>query len=413
MKLPFFGKRAPDTPAGARPISDVLVSQSAYESSDPAVIVAQNVDFVNRLLNQGAYLPDEVPLNARRAYHADYYLAQVSNGGHGQFVGNSRWAPIVIKDIADALAAMGAAPFDAIFRDLCRLIGSDSERAEAIANSGGFGEPDPAIADLDKRYFAQDAYQIITPANARWLRSLPELRVVGDADYPAEIQALCEANPERPARLSAREREGIAARLLDPVRVASRLLCMKVNCMPVAGFGGGDPSAVAPDGRQGVGWHIQSRAGRQVVFVFDDVSYLCESYLADGRKVTPELMAERRRHLEAGDMEIFAAFSKIVYKEVTQIPSVHVAAAIEAAKKMPVVRFAEMLCARMKPAGTLRDVYAAILHQSGQFLWLMETTDSGGLFGFNGGELVLYDPAMKPLAKVSRDEVNAALKAGY
>jgi hypothetical protein len=413
MKLPFFGKRAPDAPAEARPVTDVVVSQSAYESDDPAVIVAQNVDFVNRLLNQGAYLPDEVPLNARRSYHTDYYLAQVSNGGHGQFVGNSGWARVVIKDIGDGLAAIGAAPFDAIFHDLCRLIGSDGARAEAISKGGGFGEQDPAIAELDNRYFAQDAYQIITPANARWLRGLPELRVVGDADYPAAVQALCEANPERSARLAARERDGIAARLLDPVRVASRLLCMKVNCMPITGFGGGDPSAIAPDGRQGVGWHIQNRAGRQVVFVFDDVAYLCESYLADGRKVTPELMAEQRQRREAGDMDGFALFSKIVHKDVTRIPTAHVVAAIEAAKKMPIVRFAEMLCARMKPAGTLRDVYAAILHQSGQFLWLMETRDSGGLFGFNGGELVLYDPAMKPLAKVSRDEVNAALKAGH
>jgi hypothetical protein len=188
---------------------------------------------------------------------------------------------------------------------------------------------------------------------------------------------------------------------------------MKVNCMPITGFGGGDPSAIAPDGRQGVGWHIQSRAGRQVVFVFDDVAYLCEGYLEDGRKVTPELMAEQRRHLEAGDMASFAAFSNIVYKDVASIPAAHVVAAIEAAKQLPIVRFAEMLCARMKPAGTLRDVYAGILHQSGQFLWLMETADSGGLFGFNGGNLVLYDPAMKPLAVVSRDEVNAALKAGH
>ncbi len=413
MKLPFFGKRASDAPADAGLVADVLVSQSVYESDDPAVIVAQNVDFVNRLLNQGAYLPDEVPLNARRSYHTDYYLAQVSNGGHGQFVGNSRWAPIIIEDIGEGLAAIGAAPFDAIFRDLCRLIASDGARAEAIAKSGGFGEPDPAIAELDRRYFAQDAYRVITPANARWLHSLPELRVVGDVDYPAAVQAVCEANPQRAARLAARERDGIAARLLDPVRVASRLLCMKVNSMPITGYGGGDPSAIAPDGRQGVGWHIQSRAGRQVVFVFDDVAYLCESYLADGRRVTPEVMAEQRRHLETGDMDSLSAFSRIVYQEVAQIPSVHVAAAIEAAKKLPVVRFAEMLCARMKPAGILRDVYAAILHQSGQFLWLMETRDLNGLFAFNGGELVLYDPAMKPLAKVSRDEVNAVLKAGH
>lgn len=411
MKLPFFKSRASDAPAGSTPVANILVSQSAYDSRDPSTIVAQNAAFVNGLLTQGAYLRDELPADAMRSYHVDYYLAQVSNGGHGQLVGNSRWQPFIVKDIAEGLEAMRAQPFDVIFRDLCRLMASDSARAERIAKSGGFGEKDPAIAELDERYFAQDAHKIITPANDRWLRSLPELKVVPNAEYAAALQTLCNANPDRAARLAAREREGMAARLVDPVRVATRLLCMKANCLPILAFGGGDPVAIAPDGRQGVGWQIQSRAGRQIVFLFNDFAYLCETYLVDGRKLTPELMAEQRQHLLSRDLTGLEAFSKLSHKEIARIPGAHVAGAIEAAKQMPIIRFAELLCAKMKPATNFRDVYAATLHNSGQFLWLMETESSIGLFGFNNDNLVLFDLQMKPLAMISREDVAATQRA--
>ncbi|WP_072373927.1 hypothetical protein [Hyphomicrobium sp. NDB2Meth4] len=406
MAWSFFGKR--DEPPSVRKI---IASRSAYESPDPSKIVQQTVDFVNAMLQRGAYLRSEIPINAMRSYHVDYYLAQVSNGGHGQFVGNSRWQPLVVEDISVGLDAMGAKPFVGIFRDLRALMDGDPERGRAIGAAFGFGPPDPAEAALDKRYFAQDAYKTLLPANAAWLRTLPELKVVPDEVYPTEIGAICNANPQRTARLAARRRQSMAQIMADPLRVAARLLSVKANCLPVLAFGGGDPSAIAPDGRNTTAWTIQTRTGPFEVFIFDDVALLCSKHLADGRQLTNEVMAETERSMANGNRTSLAAFASMTRKEVARIPASEIAGAIAAAKQMPIVRFAELLCAKLDQDEELQDVYAAVLHRSGQWLWLMQTSKRAALFGFNAQDLVLTDPRQeKRLAVLGPSEIRKAIK---
>src|SRR5262245_6887731 len=103
-----FGKRSDTTARGVPKIGNILIPKIVYENDDPRVIVQHNVEFVNHLFSEGAYLRDEIPVNALRSFHADYYLAEVSNGGHGQFVANSGWQAVIVQDISDALEAMGA-----------------------------------------------------------------------------------------------------------------------------------------------------------------------------------------------------------------------------------------------------------------------------------------------------------------
>ena len=375
-----FGKQ-PAGAGGTSRIGEILIPQTAYESGDPCDLVQHAVEFVNLLSEEGAYLRHEIPINALRSYHADYYLAQVSNGGHGQFVGNCGWDAAIFEDISNALHAMGAHPYDAIFNDLRRLIESDPKRAEAIANGASFGKTDPAIAELDKRYFAQNARKVITPANARWLRSLPELKVLPEAEYSQAVQALCAANPHRTLRLQERQLVAVTASLSDPVRVASQLLCAKAQCLP-AFICAGDPAARAPDGRQGTGWYIQSSTGRQIMFVFDDAAMLCEPSLDDGRKPM---------------------------KEIARISASEVADAIEAARRMPMVAFATLLCGKLSHGETLEDLYATGRHTSGELLWVIETNRRTGLVLPYEGTVSLYDLDMNVLAEVSNQELHRAL----
>ena len=218
----FFGKSRSKPTEGRVP--SIVVRQSAYASSKQTDIVSDAVDFVNYMQQQGAYLRNEIPPNSFLIYHTDYYLAQVANGGHGQFVGNSGWNPIIIKDINEGLAAMNAEPYRSIFSDLCRLIESDKERAERIAEGSGFGEIDPAIKALDERFFEHDTYETFSPMIAHWLRSLPELEVASDANYTQRVQELCDANPQREARLAVHHEQVLNANLENPLWVAGQLL---------------------------------------------------------------------------------------------------------------------------------------------------------------------------------------------
>jgi hypothetical protein len=72
------------------PVAPIVVRKSAFDNPDDTKIVGAVVDYINILRQQGAYLNSEMPENALRAYYVDHYLAQVMNGGHSQFIHNSR-----------------------------------------------------------------------------------------------------------------------------------------------------------------------------------------------------------------------------------------------------------------------------------------------------------------------------------
>lgn len=401
--------------AGATPevavsskVSQILVSETAFRSEDAAELVAEVVRFVNRMMQQGAYLREELPHSAFLSYHVDYYLAQVSNGGHGQFVGNSRWHELTIRDIEEGLRLMQAAPYVEIFQDLKKLIEADPARARAIAEGGGFGKIDPAIEALDARYFAQDAYKVLTPANANWLRGLPEVKVIPDADYPRQLETLIKSNPKRSQRVAERNRAALRTKLTDPLHVAARMLCFEARRLPVLSIPAGDPGAVAPDGRRTTGWGVNTPTGHHTLFIFDDIAQLCERFLADGSKVTPAVMAATREALSQGKMD-FENYAKITHKEIARVETQKIHEAISVARNSPIIAAAEMALGRLKPADRVEDVWAATKTKAGQWLWQIMGAKGGYLMVFAGKEVLLTDMAMKPLTSVlARDLIPTA-----
>jgi len=405
----IFGKRqtAPATPC----VRTLVVRRSSYDSNDETRLVSDAVDFVNAMQQQGLYRRDELPQNAMRAFHSDYYLAQVANGGHGQFVGNSGWVPIVIQDIAEGLAAMQADPYAAIFADLKRLIESDSERAAKIAAGGGFGEIDPAIKALDARFFQHDVYKTFSPMIARWLRRLPELEVVADTQYNARLSELGDANPLREARLAARQEATWAANLANPIWVAARLLSAKANCLPVRGIGGGDPNSFAPNGEKVIGWAIETGEGRRVLKCATEICYLCDTYLADGTRLTNELRATMLQQSLAGDRDSIVRLTDVHQREVASIAASEVAAAIEAAGSVPVPLIAKLLLARLGSGEQLKDVYAGGRIPTLQWLWIVETDKRALVFREHEDLYVLMELASgKPLVAISAQDVRTAAK---
>jgi hypothetical protein len=108
-----FGRRVAQPPAGfdaePRPSNDarkIIVPENAYRSESPAELVQAVVNFVNFALRQAYFNRDEIAQNAMRAYHVDFYLAQVNNGGHAQFAANSNMLDVILKDVGEGLDAM-------------------------------------------------------------------------------------------------------------------------------------------------------------------------------------------------------------------------------------------------------------------------------------------------------------------
>lgn len=216
----LFGKKKTPAPllpvAPPPPITSIVVTKNLYDSTDPHDLPYSVVMYVNQLLHEGFYERDELPKEALWSYNVDYYLAQVNNGGHGQFIGNSRWVEPIVMDIQDGLEAMGHDEALDIFRDLMRFAATEPARFAQAGEGGGFGDIDTVIADLDRRFFAGPT-STIAPANGAWLRTLSNLAVLSDKDRDTEIARMISANTAAAARRAERQRLAREAHDRDPL----------------------------------------------------------------------------------------------------------------------------------------------------------------------------------------------------
>ncbi len=168
---------------------------------DDSELVQAVVDFVNNMHQRAFLVPDEYPDEAIWSYHVDYYLAQVNNGGHGQFAHNGAMNPRTLRDCRLGLQAMNAPEYLKIFDAFLTIMAREDARAQAILEGAGFGDIDPEIAELDKKFFALE--DGIMRLNAAWLRGLPSLKAVPSSEMAAELDKVAESNPMHQARASA------------------------------------------------------------------------------------------------------------------------------------------------------------------------------------------------------------------
>jgi hypothetical protein len=218
-----FGKRTTPPVENGRSSLAIPVKESAYGAGD-AELVQDVVNFVNFAVREARLGRTEVAPNALRSYHVDFYTAQVNNGGHGQYAHNSRMDPLILGDCQHGLLGMGhgAAALHDQMMDLARM---DPARMAAVAQAAGFGKPDPLIAEIDAEFYRLERTTPLVAANAGWLRSLTELQVVPDADYPSVLRKLAQRGATTPQRAEPPEPHGFGK---DPMTVALNYLAMMV-----------------------------------------------------------------------------------------------------------------------------------------------------------------------------------------
>ncbi len=234
---------------------DILVPENA--AADDTDLVAGVIDFVNWAVDHASLVSGEIAPEAFWAYHADYYLAQVNNGGHGQFAHNSRMGEQTLDNCRKGLVAMGATDYVGIFDDFMAIMNGDVARAKAIQDGSGFGNVDPEIKELDRRFFA---LKTMTALSAAWLRGLPNLRPLPADRLNAEREAVIARNPLRTAREDYVRRDKERHAATDPIQIAARTTCAqegitfeRVNAgFPVPG---------------GISWGLQTSAGLRMLAI--------------------------------------------------------------------------------------------------------------------------------------------------
>lgn len=217
-----FWKRSSGTPSVPR----ILVVQSSL-TGDDWVLPAAVVDFVNFATGEAHYRREELPQSALQTYHVDYYIAQVNNGGHGQFLHNSGWPAQAITDIAAGLDAIGHPEAAAIFADLVKFSSSEPARFATAGEKGGFGEKDPFVASLDDRFFGEGGpSRTLHASMTTWLKSLPEIEAVPHEDYASRLRMLKAGNPLLAKREAEAQHAIEKAREADPIHLAMTVVTL-------------------------------------------------------------------------------------------------------------------------------------------------------------------------------------------
>lgn len=220
----MFGRRSVfDTPPSRCPF--IIVRQSSLDGgADRYALVQDIVNFVNHATLEVMFHRDELPQDALRAFHVDYYIAQVNNGGHGQFAHNSRWDEAVLRDIGEGLAAIGVTDATEIFKSFQTYAVLEPARFQLTLEGGGFGEIDPFIERLDQRFF-DGAGEALAAALRRWVARLPSLRPLDDTQYREAMDNLAAENSDHAARKIENAAAQEQRRNDDPIRQALRLVC--------------------------------------------------------------------------------------------------------------------------------------------------------------------------------------------
>ncbi|WP_425101747.1 DMP19 family protein [Tropicibacter sp. S64] len=220
----------PRPPKGQTPPRDlpIIVPQSAMDAlPDPAPLVQAVVNYVNHMQSKGRYKRGELPEAALQAFHTDFYLAQVNNGGHAQFVHNAfSIIDLTLDDVTKGLKAMGAQDYLILARAAQKWVQENPE--EAKQQTGFTGGIAPALKRLDRPFYQLDRKTPLQGFIASWIAAHPALQVVPDAELGAELQKLADANPEGKRRDAIMVCANITASLQNALLMGAGMACGRV-----------------------------------------------------------------------------------------------------------------------------------------------------------------------------------------
>ncbi|MBE1283525.1 MAG: DUF4375 domain-containing protein [Rhodobacteraceae bacterium] len=258
------------TPKAKSKLERVVVPASVVDRcvEDPAALVQAVVNYVNFMINTGRFNRTELPPGAIQAYHCDYYLAQVNNGGHAQFVGNCGGnLSFTLPDIVDGLTAMKAKEHLKLAKKMARWVKKNPDEAEE--QTGFEGGIAPELAALDAPFFELEKDHSITLMNARWIATWEHLEVVEDAKFEAVLNSSADMNPHKQTREAAAQVAQIAVCLSDPLRLGLGMAAGRIRpAEAMTWIGGGSYREV--EGEEQLAWSLGTTEGDRFAVVDDD-----------------------------------------------------------------------------------------------------------------------------------------------
>ena len=392
-------------------VAVVVVSASSFNSakngSKPYDLIQSVVDFVNGMIEDGYYIRQELPQKALQAYHADYYLAQVNNGGHSQFIHNAGAdAHQTFADALGGLEAMGS-PHAEVLRDMIRWVADSPD--EAAKQTGFEGGRSEYLDELDAKFYSLSDKSDMIKTSAVWILSWPELLIVDDAEVAKKMGEIYLANPNATERKKSKNLRLLRRKTTDHLQVAV-YLALRSHSPPewLIRFGGGSTENI--EGLATMTYFIESNAGMRMV-AFKDDNLIVYEYLDPDREKLSEI--KKTKGFEAAfDFFQSSEYRKAsIGKRMSVVSGSEIANALRVSLNTNAAAVIAALLAKMKQDGEQIGVGSLRVEQmpdGGEVIrWLVKTSeDSFTIVTFSEGGVAYSLSADEFVGAISRPEVD-------
>ena len=160
--------------SSSRPVKLVLVSDMFQHHA--AESLPRDVQgFVYGLMQSAGLGFDDFPREAVLSAAADFYLAEVANGGHNGFIANLEAYPTTFEQISEGLAMVGLQDVAAVYAELLAYEAANPEY------SWSTDWQDPVLQSLDERL--RPITGLAHQSHANWLKAQSFIRVIPADQY--------------------------------------------------------------------------------------------------------------------------------------------------------------------------------------------------------------------------------------
>ena len=384
----------------------IVVPRSAMDAfpEDPNALVEAMVNYVNFLTQQAQFNRFEIFAEATQAYHVDYYLAQVKNGSHAQFIGNSGVnLAYILADVVHGLKAMQAFDHLALAEKMSKWVAENPEYADA--QSGVEGGMAPELTALDNSFYELEKTNPLRPALAEWVANLEVLQTVDDRIMPRILEGIKTLNPNLQARESKTHIAKLVNQLNNPLFLGLGMAGARAaKIEPLLEVGIGSNRNV--DGQNTMTWLVQTTKGKRF-------------------GLSTETGVELRAHIEPKDDAVPERLKEINFDHITAFVPVEVGKVVYSVTHAE-IEATKALCAKLNAPIAIDRLLAKLPEYTKADFVSVRATDQSleGQLGASfyivcnqgsitysaiveqSGARLLIEPSNEPLAQVTAVEIS-------
>lgn len=173
---------------------EILVTRAEIRSRYPDTMLFAVLGFCRWCREEAWLTRDEVQPDAWLILDPENYIAEVRNGGHGQFAGNTEMRPEVLDNVQTGLQMLGLSELHAIFRRFRDALEADRALKKKVMEGYGFGDIPDVIDELDDAFHESEDPKRFYPRAEKWLRAAPTVVALTPREIRARQAAIVASN---------------------------------------------------------------------------------------------------------------------------------------------------------------------------------------------------------------------------